>query len=108
MLDHEAMRKRLKALCGSFPTEAEAAEGLHRLGQIMRGEIQMEEQPAMTTDEIRAAKAQLERDIKGLIDQFQRAAGWSVWVAGVDVSHMEQIGAGAPVVIDVDMDVRFR
>ena len=108
MSNFEDMDKRLRAAIESLPTAAEATDGLHRLGQIMRGEIQMEEQPAMTTDEIREAKAQLERDIKGLIDQFQRAAGWSVWVAGVDVSHMEQIGAGAPVVIDVDVDVRFR
>lgn len=108
MIDHEAMSRGLKNLLESFPSAAEAAEGLHRLGQIMSGKIQMEEQPAMTTDEIREAKAQLERDIKGLIDQFQRAAGRSVWVAGVDVSHMEQVGAGAPVVIDVDVDVRLR
>ena len=108
MIDHEAMRKRLKALFGSFPTEAEAAEGLHRLGQIMSGKIQMEEQPTMTADEIRAAKHKLERDINELLDRFQQAAGAGVWVAGVDVSHMEQIGAGAPVVIDVDADVRFR
>lgn len=62
----------------------------------------------MNTDEIRAAKHKLERDINELLDRFQQEAGAGVWVAGVDVSHMEQIGAGAPVVIDVDVDVRFR
>lgn len=63
---------------------------------------------SINTDEIRAAKRTLERDINELLDRFQKEAGAGVWVAGVDVSHMEQIGAGAPVVIDVDADVRFR
>ena len=108
MLDHEAMNKRIQAVYESFPTAAEAAEGLHRLGQIMSGKIQLEEQPAMTTAELRAAKRKLEKDINDLLDHFQREAGSGVWVAGVDLEHMEQIGHPAQTVAAVKVDVRLR
>ena len=108
MLDHEAMNKRIQAVYESFPTAAEAAKGLHRLGQIMSGKIQMEEQPTMTTDELRAAKHKLERDINGLLDRFQQEAGAGVWVAGIELEHMEQIGHPAPTVAAVRVDVRLR
>lgn len=108
MIDHEAMSRRLKNLFESFPTEAEANEGLHRLGQIMSGKIQMEEQPAMTTDEIRAAKHKLERDINELLDRFQQAAGAGVWVESVNLEHADLIGQMAPIVAEVKVDVRLR
>lgn len=108
MIDHEAMSKRLKALCESFPSEAEAAEGLHRLGQIMSGKIQIEERPSMNTDEIRAAKRTLERDINELLDRFQQEAGAGVWVESVDLEHADLIGQMAPIVAAVKVDVRLR
>lgn len=108
MLDHEAMSKRLKAVRESFPTEAEAAEGLHRLGQIMSGKIQIEERPSMNTDEIWAAKNKMERDINELLDKFQQAAGTSVWVESVNLEHADMIGQMAPIVAAVKVDVRLR
>ena len=108
MANFEDMDKRLRAAVESLPTAAEAAEGLHRLGQIMSGKIQLEEQPAMTIDELRVAKHHLQKDIEALIDKFQREAGRGVWVAGIDLEHMEQIGHPAPTVAAVRVDVRLR
>ena len=108
MLDHEAMNKRIQAVYESFPTAAEAAKGLHRLGQIMSGKIQMEEQPTMTTDELRAAKHRLESDIRDLLDRFQQEAGRGVWVYKIELGHMQTVGAAAPDVISVEVDVRFQ
>lgn len=108
MLDHEAMNKRIQAVYESFPTEAEAAKGLHSLGQIMSGKIQLEEQSAMTIDELRVAKHHLQKDINNLLDRFQQEAGAGVWVAGIDLEHMEQIGHPAPTVAAVRVDVRLR
>ena len=62
----------------------------------------------MTTDEIRAAKHNLERDINRLIDQFQREAGAGVWVESVDLEHADLIGQMAPIVAAVKVDVRLR
>ena len=108
MSNFEDMDKRLRAAVESLPTAAEAAKGLHRLGQIMSGKIQMEEQPAMTIDEIKAAKRKLERDINGLLDQFQQEAGAGVWVAGISLELMERIGPPSPIVAAVEVDVRLR
>jgi hypothetical protein len=74
----------------------------------MSGEIQLEEQSAMTTEEIRTAKHKLESDIRDLLDRFQQQAGAGVWVAGIDLEHMEQIGRPSPIVAAVELDVRLR
>jgi hypothetical protein len=108
MLDHEAMNKRIQAVHESFPTAAEAAKGLHRLGQIMSGKIQMEEPQTMTTEEIRTAKHRLESDIRDLLDRFQQEAGAGVWVESVDLQHADTIGQMAPTVAAVKVDVRLR
>lgn len=108
MSNFEDMDKRLRAAVESLPTAAEAAEGLHRLEQIMSGKIQIEEQPAMTIDEIKAAKRKLERDINGLLDQFQQEAGAGVWVAGISLELMDRIGPPSPIVAAVEVDVRLR
>ena len=86
----------------------DVANALQRAGQIMSGKIQMEEQPAMTIDEIKAAKSKLERDINGLLDQFQQEAGAGVWVAGISLELMERIGPPSPIVAAVEVDVRLR
>ena len=62
----------------------------------------------MTTDEMRAAKRRLEKDINDLLDRFQQEVGGGVWVAGIDMEHMEQIGQPAPIVAAVEVDVRLR
>lgn len=62
----------------------------------------------MTTTELRAAKRRLEKDIHDLLDHFQQEAGGGVWVAGIDLEHMEQIGQPAPIVAAVVVDVRLR
>jgi hypothetical protein len=108
MSDFEDMDKRLRAAVESLPTAAEAAEGLHRLGQIMSGKIQMEEQPTMTTDELRAAKRRLEKDINDLLDRFQQEVGAGVWVAGINLELMDRIGPPSPIVAAVKVDVRLR
>lgn len=108
MSNFEDMDKRLRAAVESLPTAAEAAEGLRRLGQIMSGKIQLEEQPAMTIDELRVAKHRLQKDIEALIDKFQREAGRGVWVYKIELDHMQTVGAAAPDVISVEVDVRFQ
>lgn len=62
----------------------------------------------MTTAELRAAKRRLEKDIDDLLYRFQQEAGGGVWVAGIDLEHMEQIGPPSPIVAAVDVDVRLR
>ena len=84
------------------------ANALQRAGQIMSGKIQLEEQSAMTIDELRAAKHKLESNISDLLYRFQQEAGAGVWVAGIDLEHMEQIGHPAPIVAAVEVDVRLR
>ena len=84
------------------------ANALQRAGQIMSGKIQMEEPQTMTTDEIRAAKHKLERDINELLDRFQQEAGAGVWVESVDLQHADTIGQMAPTVAAVRVDVRLR
>ena len=68
----------------------------------------MEEPKTMTTDELWVAKRRLEKDINDLLDHFQREAGAGVWVAGIDLEHMEQIGPPSPIVAAVEVDVRLR
>ena len=84
------------------------ANALQRAGQIMRGDVMMEEQPTMTIDELRVAKHHLQKDIEALIDKFQRRAGRGVWVYKIELGHMQMVGAAAPDVISVEVDVRFR
>jgi hypothetical protein len=84
------------------------ANALQRAGQIMSGEIQLEEQSAMTIDELRIAKHSLQKDIEALIDKFQREAGRGVWVYKIELGHMQTVGAAAPDVISVEVDVRFQ
>lgn len=108
MSNFEDMDKRLRAAVESLPTAAEATEGLHRLGQIMSGKIQLEEQPSMTIDELRVATHHLQKDIEALIDKFQREAGRGVWVYKIELGHMQTVGAAAPDVISVEVDVRFQ
>ena len=62
----------------------------------------------MTTADLRTAKHRLESDIRALLDRFQQEAGAGVWVAGIDLEHMEQIGHPAPIVAAVEVDVRIR
>jgi len=62
----------------------------------------------MTTADLRTAKRRLEKDINDLLDRFQQEAGAGVWVAGIDLEHMEQIGHPAPIVAAVKVDVRLR
>jgi hypothetical protein len=62
----------------------------------------------MTTADLRTAKRRLEKDINDLLDRFQQEAGAGVWVAGIDLEHMEQIGHPAPIVAAVEVDVRLR
>lgn len=62
----------------------------------------------MNTDEIRAAKHKLERDINELLDRFQQAAGAGVWVESVDLEHADLIGQMAPIVAAVKVDVLLR
>ena len=62
----------------------------------------------MTTDEIRAAKHRLERDINELLDRFQQEAGAGVWVESVGLQHADTIGQMAPTVAAVRVDVRLR
>lgn len=62
----------------------------------------------MTTADLRTAKHRLESDIRDLLDRLQQEAGAGVWVAGIDLGHMEQIGHPAPTVAAVEVDVRLR
>lgn len=62
----------------------------------------------MNTDEIRAAKHKLERDINELLDRFQQEAGAGVWVESVYLEHADLIGQMAPIVAAVKVDVRLR
>ena len=62
----------------------------------------------MTTADLRTARSRLENDIRALLDRFQQEAGAGVWVAGIDLEHMEQIGHPAPIVAAVRVDVRLR
>jgi hypothetical protein len=84
------------------------ANALQQAGQIMRGDVRREEPQTMTTEEIRTAKHSLESEINELLDRFQQEAGAGVWVAGIDLEHMEQIGRPSPIVADVEVDVRIR
>ena len=90
------------------PALIELGEALRRAGQIMRGDVQREEQKTMTTDEIRAAKRKLENEINDLLDRFQQEAGAGVWVESVDLQHAGTIGQMAPIVAAVKVDVRLR
>ena len=84
------------------------ANALQRAGQIMRGDVRREEPQTMTTEEIRTAKRKLGKDIKDLLDHFQREAGPDVWVAGIDLEHMERVSRPSPIVASVEVDVRLR
>ena len=62
----------------------------------------------MTTDEMRAAKRRLEKDINDLLDCFQQEVGAGVWVAGINLELMDRIGPPSPIVAAVEVDVRLR
>lgn len=62
----------------------------------------------MTTADLRTARSRLENDIRALLDRFQQEVGAGVWVAGINLEHMEQIGHPSPIVAAVEVDVRLR
>ena len=84
------------------------ANALQRAGQIMRGDVQMDERKTMTIDELNEAKKQLGRDISALLEEFHAAAGSGVWVAGMDFEYIERIGSPGPILAAVKVDVRIR